>query len=118
MKLKNPNQKYGGGSIMIWEGVSRYLKTPIIKSNSTIDSNEYQRMLQNMIGDWPENIIFQQDNASPHVSKSTIQFLKNKQIKQLEWPSCIPDLNIIENEWSKLSSIVYIRRKYENVEEM
>ncbi|KII62047.1 hypothetical protein RF11_07346 [Thelohanellus kitauei] len=54
MKLKNSKLKYGGGSIMIWIGVSRYLKALIIKIKHTIDDTEYQRMLENMFGDWPK----------------------------------------------------------------
>ncbi|KII63717.1 hypothetical protein RF11_01728 [Thelohanellus kitauei] len=79
-KLKNWKRKYGDGS----------------------------RMVECLIGDWPVYIMFQQDNAPPHVFKSTLAFFKNKDIKLIEWPSYSPGLNSIENVLSKLSSIVYI----------
>ncbi|KII66952.1 hypothetical protein RF11_09758 [Thelohanellus kitauei] len=103
---------------MNWTGGSRYIKTLVIKIYRTMYSKEYQKMLESLIGGPPVNIIFQQDNA-PNTSLSQHCSLTKTKTKLIEWPSCSPDLNIIENVWSKLSSIVSIYgRKYENLEEL
>ena len=53
------------------------------------------------------DLILQQDNASIHVSKETQAWLKKEKLKTMSWPAKSPDLNIIENVWSVLSTLVY-----------
>ncbi|GFT92580.1 transposable element Tcb1 transposase [Trichonephila clavipes] len=44
--------------------------------------------------------IFQQDNASPQVSRIVLKFFVNHQIELLPSPDRSPDLSPIENMWS------------------
>ena len=51
--------------------------------------------------------IFQHDNDPKHPAKSTMEWLRNKKVNVLEWPSEIPDLNLIENLWHDLKIAVH-----------
>ncbi|KAG9508449.1 Transposable element Tc3 transposase, partial [Fragariocoptes setiger] len=62
--------------------------------------------------------VFQQDNATIHVSSKTKEWINQVGIATMDWPARGPDLNIIENVWSLISSIVYDRRQYANKQEL
>ncbi len=55
-------------------------------------------------------MVFQQDNASCHVSKQTKKWFSKQKINVLDWPPQSPDLNPIENVWDYLDRQVRKRQ--------
>jgi len=89
-----------------------------------MDSEEYQRVLQESplpfiryYRQW--GMIFQQDNASVHCSRSTKAWLLEKIIVVLDWSASSLDCNSIENLWRIFVRRVYDRnRQYHTVAEL
>ena len=60
-----------------------------------------------------------QDNARPHVSRQTLDFMDTKGIQLLDWPACSPDCNVIENLWAIVVQRLYRGGKsYESIRQL
>lgn len=59
--------------------------------------------------------VFQQDNASIHVSEEALDWMDSVGLETMEWPA---NLNIIENCWHMIASRVYDRQQINNFNEL
>ncbi|GMF22787.1 unnamed protein product [Phytophthora fragariaefolia] len=89
----------GGGSVMVWAGMSANGKTGIAILEGRQDSACYTQTLDNYLASFIENLrenhgirnpIFQQGNASIHESRFTKAHIEAMWIKKLKWPAKTP----------------------------
>ena len=121
MNYKRRNQQVrrqqGGGSVMIigyitYEGEfsMKILHGKYRSMDYLNDVHEFISWLAFKYGVGEK--IWQQDNCSVHTAAIIQNYFKEWEIQTLEWPSRSPDLNHIENLWSKMSQLIYDGTRY------
>ena len=108
---------------MLWGCFSAAGTGRLVRTEGTMNGAKYRQILEenllHSIKDFGlrQILTFQQDNNPKHTAKATLKWLQKKNMKVLEWPSEIPDLNAIENLWKDLKIAVH-RRSQSNLTEL
>lgn len=98
---------FGGGSVMVWGGISGQGKTDLVVVDGNLNAQRYidqilRPVLLPFLQQHNNRTLFQQDNARPHTARITREFLQRNNVNVLPWPARSPDLSPIEHLWDHL----------------
>ena len=105
--------RYGGGSVMVWGGISHSVTSPLIVVPGNLTAVRYRDEILRPVAVplvQQHQMTFQHDNARPHVARVCQDFLANNNIVPLDWPPYSPDLSPIEHLRDELDRRVRRRR--------
>ena len=97
---------YGGGSVMVWGGISHGVKSPVIVVLGNLTAVRYRDEILRPVAVplvQQRQMTFQHNNARPHVARVC-----------LDWPPYSPDLSPTEHLWDELDNRVRRRRNTPN----
>ena len=117
-----PPVKFGGGNIMLSRCFSAEGTGRLVRFEGKMNRAKYREILpknllhstQDLRLQW--RFTFQQDNDPKHTAKTMQQWLWDKSLNVLEWPSQSPDLNPIQNLWREKRALQ--RRSPSNLTEL
>ena len=100
-------QSFGGGSVMVWGGITAHGRTPLVVVAGNLTGIRYrdeivQPYVIPFIQAQANNVTFQQDNARPHVVRVVRAYLTQQNVDLLPWPAVSPDLSPIEHVWGEM----------------
>uniref|UniRef100_A0AAZ3QBW0 Tc1-like transposase DDE domain-containing protein n=1 Tax=Oncorhynchus tshawytscha TaxID=74940 RepID=A0AAZ3QBW0_ONCTS len=106
-------QDRGGGSVMVWGGVSQHHWTELVVIAGNLNAVRYRKdiLLPHVVPflQAHPDMTLQHDNATSHAACSVRDFLQDRNVSALPWPAKSPDLNPIEHIWDLLDRKVRAR---------
>jgi transposase len=90
----------------------------MLPEGENMTAKQYKYVLQRLFipfyermrAKYSNEVVMQEDNAPWHTAKIITKYLKNKKVRQMNWPPQSPDLNLIENLWKYIKDIISKRR--------
>jgi hypothetical protein len=82
--------KHGGCSIMLWGCFSAAGTKRLFRIKGKMNGAKYREILD-------ENLLQRAQDLRLHTAKTTHEWLRDKSLNVLEWPSQSPDLNPIKH---------------------
>lgn len=114
--------RYGGGSVMVWGGISHSGKTELITIRGNLNAVRYcNEVIVPAVVPYIANNhadVLQQDNARCHTARYTQTVLLQNNIEVLDWPAKSPDLSPIEHLWDHIGRNVHNRDDVNNVRDL
>ena len=115
IKYQVPTVKHGGCSVMVWSCFSRDGVGPIYRVQGIMDQNMCKGIIKDIMPPHAKDKMlhgwtFQHDNDPKHTSKLVTEFLAQKKVRILEWPSQPPDLNPIKHLWEHIERKISFRK--------
>ena len=94
-----------GGGVMVWTGISYGQRTQLHFIDGNLNAQRYRdEILRSIVMSFirRHHLMFQHDNAQPHVTRVWTQFLEAENVPVLTWPAYSPDMSPIEHVWDAL----------------
>ena len=83
--------RFGGGSVMVWCGVSQHHRTELVAIASNLHAVHYREdiLLPHVVPflQAHPDMTIQHDNATSHTARSVRDFLQDRNVSVLPWPA-------------------------------
>lgn len=111
-----PRETSSRFSVAVWGCIGMMNEIHLI-TEQHLNHQYYLKILKKYFTNDAEEYILVHDNSPIHTAKKVKEWLENHNISVLKWPPYSPDLNPIENLWSRMEYLMQ-NRKPENEENL